>query len=331
MPSSLTLTTGRTSSHHLTAIGAALALGTLLTACADDPTSPASSPSLGKAGATAATILYSGTQSGGQKVYVMNADGSNVRLLTDGAGSANDRQPNYAPGNKRFIWQRYSGDEFGYGEIWTAAANGSRPTQLTPQSMRVANPEYSPDGTKIAFDGIVAGDTKKAIFVMNADGTGVTQLTFVPISQFHPTWSPDGQTIAYEQADPTNPSFDIYSVPATGGSPTLVADCDAPRGCTQPVWSHTGSQILVFDGASQRFRVFELTGAGVTSRFVGEAVALNTTDDMTWTADDSRILFTSNRLGTWDIYSIASSDPTDASVGRVSSLVGNEEGVSASR
>src|SRR5215204_5974236 len=89
--------TGELMSHYTTARRTnrraairALALPTLgaLLACADDSTtSPAGASALSQgAGISpkAATILFSGTQLGAAKIYVMNSDGSNIRQLTSG-------------------------------------------------------------------------------------------------------------------------------------------------------------------------------------------------------------------------------------------------------
>src|SRR6266566_317035 len=53
-----------------------------------------------------------------------------------------------------------------------------------------ANPEWSPDGTKIAFLSDRSGNND--IWVMNADGSGLTQLTTDPHIDWDPAWSPAG-------------------------------------------------------------------------------------------------------------------------------------------
>src|SRR5690349_6604559 len=58
-----------------------------------------------------------------------------------------------------------------------------------------ANPAWSPDGTKIAFDSNRGGSGATHVFVMNANGTGVHQITGQPGSD--PAWSPDGNRLAF--------------------------------------------------------------------------------------------------------------------------------------
>jgi TolB protein len=84
--------------------------------------------------------------------------------------------------------------------IFTANADGSMPSRITPPSMTVFSPAWSPDGKQIAF----AGSSSQAlsydqIFVVNRDGSGLRQLTDDPEweSCVHPSWSPDGQQITF--------------------------------------------------------------------------------------------------------------------------------------
>src|SRR5215207_9575692 len=188
---------GRSARSRLITRTALVALA-LLAACADEPTSPASSPSsLAKGGAaTATTILFESNQSGAQRIYVMNADGSNIRQVTSGPGV--DEAPSYAPGNRKFVFVRKAAGAEG-GAIWTAPTSGSKAIQLTPASLLADNPEYSPDGTKIAFDAFVSSSNTRVVMVMNADGTGVTQVTGpagLDLGNFvDPSWSPDGTRI----------------------------------------------------------------------------------------------------------------------------------------
>jgi dipeptidyl aminopeptidase/acylaminoacyl peptidase len=51
------------------------------------------------------------------------------------------------------------------------------------------SPSWSPDGTRIAFVRIHAGQSH--IFVMNSDGTAVQQLTTGIGQNIHPAWTPD--------------------------------------------------------------------------------------------------------------------------------------------
>jgi len=106
----------------------------------------------------------------------------------------------------------------------------------------------SPDGTRVAFEGAVDGNTD--IWVVNSDGTGLLRLTHDPATDQYPTWSPDGTTITYDNAGSNehlvDPQFsktaEIFSVPADGGSITRLTEnswFDAA-----PSYAHDGKTIV---------------------------------------------------------------------------------------
>ena len=70
--------------------------------------------------------------------------------------------------------------------------------------------QISPDGTEIAF--CYKGD----IYKVSAGGGTAIQLTTQPSYECTPIWSPDSKQIAF--ASDRNGNFDIFVMPATGGS-----------------------------------------------------------------------------------------------------------------
>ena len=76
-------------------------------------------------------------------------------------------------------------------------SDGSR-RDITPDNAIAYHPRWSPDGTKIVYDGTRYGTTTGLdIYVVNPDGSGRRQLTLGAGWERQPAWSPDGKQIAY--------------------------------------------------------------------------------------------------------------------------------------
>jgi Tol biopolymer transport system component len=106
-------------------------------------------------------------------------------------------------------------------------------------------PQFSPDGSQIAFQAKDYGNLVGDIFLVDVATGQTTRLTHLkPVSSglwdMGPTFSPDGQTVFFTR--PTgDQSWGLWSVAASGGRPTLVLR-DAIGGRLSP----DGRTILYF-------------------------------------------------------------------------------------
>jgi Tol biopolymer transport system component len=87
------------------------------------------------------------------------------------------------------------------GHIWTMNADGTGAAQLTTGTADASDPEWSPDGTRIAFVRNLNFPPERRLFTIKADGTGEAPFpVFIPDQPgevYAPTWSPDGRRLAY--------------------------------------------------------------------------------------------------------------------------------------
>jgi hypothetical protein len=125
-------------------------------------------------------------------VATSRTDGTGLVLLTD--GSARDSLPAYSPDASRILFLRqFSGTS---GSLLTMSANGSRITDLLPDSLSrtsiVLSAGWSPDGTHIAFSRRQDPDSSRnGSFVIGVDGRGLRRVS--KTACFTIRWSPDGR------------------------------------------------------------------------------------------------------------------------------------------
>jgi Tol biopolymer transport system component len=159
-----------------------------------------------------------------------------------------------------------SPNELGYNQIVIMNADGSGARFVRTTDIDVGSVAISPDGTRIAFEGTVDGNTD--IYVVNSDETGLRRLTTDPNTDQYPAWSPDGTTIAYDNAGGreqiADPQFsktaEIYTVPADGGPVTRITHNDgsdaapsySPDGTTIVDQSFHGFSTMNPDGSNYR-------------------------------------------------------------------------------
>ena len=84
----------------------------------------------------------------------------------------------------------------GYPEIYTMNVDGTGETRLTNNIAVDEQPNWSPDGTKIAF--MSERDGHFEVYKMNADGSAQTRLVGSSTRDEDPVWSPDGTMIAFQ-------------------------------------------------------------------------------------------------------------------------------------
>lgn len=128
-------------------------------------------------------------------IYIMNADGGNVRRLTDVKGY--DGGPFFSPDGKRITWRRFS-PEGDTAEIYTMNIDGSDQRQLTRIGAMSWAPYYHPSGKYIIFTTNKHGFANFELYLVDPEGQREpVRVTFTDGFDGLPVFSPDGAKLCW--------------------------------------------------------------------------------------------------------------------------------------
>jgi len=146
--------------------------------------------------------------------------------------------------------------------FWVIEVGSGNAKQITEgNDWNDSNPQWSPDGTRIAF---VSNRTGKEyeenrntdVWVVPAEGGSPVRISDHDEGDENPRWSPDGKTIAFtgELRDRDHPK--IFLAPATGGKPSVLAVKDLDLIPTNLEWSADGKSIYFETGVKGEQHLF---------------------------------------------------------------------------
>lgn len=182
-------------------------------------------------------IAFSSNRTGNRfAIFVMNADGSNVRQVTDENRGSFSGSPTWAPDGQSLA---YVSNESGISQVHVISLDGSDPRRITNGPGESIDPAWSPDGQWIAYASDATGNFE--IYIARVNGGEIQQLTNAGnISNESPAWSVDGTHIAY--AGNSGNGGDIYVMNADGSDSRPLAG-DEESFAASPTWSQDGQEI----------------------------------------------------------------------------------------
>ncbi len=241
-------------------------------------------------------IAFESNRDGPFQIYVMNADGSHRRTLTDGAND--HRRPVWTPDGKSILYDSFDGV---HQDIWLVnIADGSR-KQLTRVDGLADFATMSPDGQQIVFYRYKAMTLN--LWMARGDGNDAKPLTRdladarrnEPTMSWHqPAWSADSQWLAY-----TGGSGRSIWLMRRDGSPARVIIDDGETN-RFPWFLSDGRLAFIteyvpprYDGAWTNAWAYDLHTQQRT--LLREHMSMQ--EPVAWSADSSKLLFASPRHG----------------------------------
>ena len=221
-------------------------------------------------------ILFDRGTDSGFDIYVMNVDGTHVRELTT---TGTDYDPHWSPDGTKIAFTReeiveHNGQRRATSDIFVMNADGSDIQRLTEGGDRSTYlyPQWSPDGTKIAFVAGVTGGPGPLV-VMNADGSDPVEVVSGEVLgiSWQPLPAPDETSpapIAGEDIGLGFPVCDVTSVPGRFADPNTqgIAFVATRMGDTDGCPDATGAFNVV---------AIDLNGDGVADTSYGPIVCEN--------------------------------------------------------
>jgi Tol biopolymer transport system component len=191
-------------------------------------------------------VVHGSNQSGtGYDVWYRSLSGATARRLTSFAGD--EWTPAPRPGKPGIAYTEGSSPMAG--RIVVIPDTAAAPLELrfiTPAGLQAGEPDWSPDGTRLAFTADSADGSRHVwLAALSAGDTTLTQLTTGPFRDVSPRYSPDGSRILFS-SDRTGRQGIWWVSPAGEGTGlSVIAFENAGATILAPSWSPDGTRIVL--------------------------------------------------------------------------------------
>ncbi len=141
-------------------------------------------------------------------IFIMNADGSNVRQLTDVFGY--DGGPFFSPDGKRICWRRFS-ENGATAEVYSMDIDGGDVRRLTSIGAMSWAPYFHPSGDYLVFTTNKHGFANFELYLVRADGKGEpVRVTTTDGFDGLPVFLPDGNRISWTSTRTASKQSQIF-------------------------------------------------------------------------------------------------------------------------
>ena len=174
-------------------------------------------------------IVFQSDRTGVTQIYIMKADGTELRVLTDDPLGA--ETPVFSPDGKHILYAAYVAE--GNNDVFMMATDGTGRRRITDGPGYDGHPHFSFDGKRVVFNSDRTTPDRDAgwsqrwheIFSVALDGSDLRKHTRCQSVCTFGSLSPDGRRVLYRRTI-DGPSFSWFLIPGQRNSEVFIADAD---------------------------------------------------------------------------------------------------------
>jgi TolB protein len=243
----------------------------------------------GSSGVAGTQIAFVSQQGRVKELCVMDADGANLRQLTQDGSIA--MSPAWSYEGSLLLFTSYRGG--GGPQIYVVPVAGGRVHLVSGRPGNNTSASYSPDGREIACT--LSQDGNPEIYLLDARGGSPRRITNQRGIDTSPSWSPTGNEIAFTSNRGGSPQ--VYVMDREGGNVRrLTYDVSYTD---SPAWSPQGDRIAFVVRSSGGFDIWVCAADGSGARPV---VTGGSNENPRWSPDGRQLVFASNRDGAYGLW-----------------------------
>jgi Tol biopolymer transport system component/uncharacterized protein YjdB len=164
-------------------------------------------------------IAFSSSRGGSYDLYVMDADGRNLRRLTSEPGD--EGEPTWAPDGSRIVYTLTPKDN--PPQLFSIRPDGTDQRALTSTPGGNSSADVSSDGRSIVF--VSRRDGNSEIYQMGIDGSAPRRMTKTSARESSPHWLPNRDLLyVVERSKGSN----VMRLSAAGSEPVLLFETEQP-------------------------------------------------------------------------------------------------------
>ena len=167
------------------------------------------------------------------------------------------------------------------------------------------NPDWSPDGRRVAFDTERDGGGAQVLWTIDADGTDAARVVGMEdavVPGIDPSWDPTGGHLAFTHF--AGGDYELYRIPAAGGTRVTLTENTAED--RDPAWSPDGKLIAFASNREGTYDIWVMPagGGGATRLTSGPGDERRPA----WSNDGSLIAYTSATTELLDRVAVMNAD-----------------------